>query len=152
MKTRKVDNLVNDQRIAFDCLRANWVKLSPEKCVFRVPHSMLLGYIVSQRGIEPNPEKIATLDRMGPIRDLKGVQKLLGCLATLSRLISRLDEKGFPLYRLLKKDERFSSLLGINPLPTPIYGCNMAVLVASGISCIEVRLSTNGCNWNGAIA
>jgi hypothetical protein len=37
-------------------------------------------------------------------------------------------------------------------LPTPICGCNMAVLVASGISCIEVRWLTNGCNWNGAIA
>jgi hypothetical protein len=37
-------------------------------------------------------------------------------------------------------------------LPTPIYGCNMAVLVASEISCIEVRWSTNGCNWNGVIA
>jgi hypothetical protein len=46
----------------------------------------------------------------------------------------------------------FRTLLGINPLPTPIYGCNMAVLVASGISCIEVRWSTNGCNWKGAIA
>jgi hypothetical protein len=45
---------------------------------------------------------------MGPIRDLKGVQKLLGCLAALSRFISRLDEKGLPLYRLLKKHERFS--------------------------------------------
>jgi hypothetical protein len=44
------------------------------------------------------------------------------------------------------------SLIEINPLPTPIYGCNMAVLVASGISCIEVRWSVNGCNWNGAIA
>jgi hypothetical protein len=32
---------------------------------------MLLGYI-AQRGIEPNPEKVAALDRMGPIRDLKG--------------------------------------------------------------------------------
>jgi ribonuclease HI len=69
---------------------------------------MLLGYIVSQRGIEANPEKVATLERMGPIRDLKGVQKVLGCLAALSRFISRLGEKGLPLYRLLKKHERFS--------------------------------------------
>jgi hypothetical protein len=69
---------------------------------------MLLGYIVSQRGIEPNPEKVAALDWMGPIRDLKGVQKVLGCLAALSRFISRLGEKGLPLYRLLKKHERFS--------------------------------------------
>jgi hypothetical protein len=35
---------------------------------------MLLGYIFSQRGIEPNPEKVAALERMGLIRDLKGVQ------------------------------------------------------------------------------
>jgi hypothetical protein len=33
---------------------------------------MLLGYIVSQRGIEPNPKKVTALERMGPIRDLKG--------------------------------------------------------------------------------
>jgi ribonuclease HI len=45
---------------------------------------------------------------MGPIRDLKGVQKVLGCLAPLSRFISRLGEKGLPLYRLLKKHECFS--------------------------------------------
>jgi hypothetical protein len=48
---------------------------------------MMLGYIVSQQGIEPNPEKVATLERMGPIRDRKGVQKVLGCLAALSCFI-----------------------------------------------------------------
>jgi hypothetical protein len=69
---------------------------------------MLLGYIVSQQGFEPNPEKVTTLERMGPIQDLKGVQKVLGCLADLSRFISRLGEKRLPLYRLLKKHECFS--------------------------------------------
>jgi hypothetical protein len=43
------------------------VKLNPVKCVFGVPRGMLLGYIVSQRGIEPNPEKVAALERMGMI-------------------------------------------------------------------------------------
>jgi hypothetical protein len=108
VKTRKADNLVHDLRVAFDCLRANGVKLNPEKCVFGVSRGMLLGYIVSQRDIEPNPEKVVALDRMGPIRDLMGVQKVLGCLAALSRFISRLGEKGLPLYRLLKKHEHFS--------------------------------------------
>jgi hypothetical protein len=108
VKTRKVGDLVNDLRVAFDCLQANGVKLNPEKCVFGVPRGMLLGYIVSQRGIEPNPEKVTALERMGPIQYLKGVPKVLGCLATLSRFISRLGEKGLPLYRLLKKHERFS--------------------------------------------
>jgi hypothetical protein len=108
VKTRKADDLVGDLGIAFGCLRANGVKLNLEKCVFGVPRGMLLGYIVSQRAIEANPEKVAALERMGPIRDLKGVQKVLGCLAALSRFISRLGEKGLPLYRLLKKHERFS--------------------------------------------
>jgi hypothetical protein len=108
IKTRKVDDLVNNLCIAFDCLRANGVKLNPEKCVFGVLRGMLLGYIVSQQGIEPNPEKVSALDRVGPIRDLKGVQKVLGCLAALGRFISRLDEKGLPPYRLLNKHERFS--------------------------------------------
>jgi hypothetical protein len=97
VNTRKADDLVGDLGIAFSCLRANGV-----------PRGMLLGYIVFQRGIQANPKKIAALERMGPIRDLKGVQKVLGCLAALSRFISRLGEKGLPLYRLLKKHERFS--------------------------------------------
>jgi hypothetical protein len=108
IKTRKANDLVNDPRVAFNCLQANGVKLNPEKCVFGVPRGTLLGDIVSQRGIEPNPEMVTALERMGPIRDLKGVQKVLGCLAALSSFISRLGEKGIPLYRLLKKHERFS--------------------------------------------
>jgi hypothetical protein len=59
VKTRKADDLVDDLCIAFGCLRANGAKLNPEKCVFGVPRGMLLGYIVSQRGIEANPEKVA---------------------------------------------------------------------------------------------
>jgi hypothetical protein len=108
VKTRKAGDLVSDLRIAFGCLRANGVKLNPKKCVFSVSRGMLLGYIISQRGIKANPEKVATLERMGSIWDLKGVQRVLGCLAALSRFISRLGEKGLPLYRLLKKHERFS--------------------------------------------
>jgi hypothetical protein len=72
VKTKKADDLLNDLRIAFDCLQASGVKLKPEKCVFGMPRGMLLGYIVSQRGIDPNPKKVAALDWMGLIRDLKG--------------------------------------------------------------------------------
>ena len=84
------------------------MKLNPEKCVFGVPRGMLLGYIVSQRCIEANPEKVSAVARMGPIRDVKGVQRVTGCLAALSRFISRLGEKALPLYWLLKKVDRFS--------------------------------------------
>jgi len=68
---------------------------------------MLLGFIISQRGIEANADKINAINNMGPIQNLKGVQRITGCLATLSRFISRLGERGLPLYRLLRKSDRF---------------------------------------------
>jgi hypothetical protein len=108
VKTKKADNLVNDLDVAFKCLRAKNIKLNPEKCVFGVPRGMLLGFIMSKHGIEANSEKITAITKMGPIRDLKGVQRVTGCLAALSRFISRLGEKALPLYCLLKKSEHFS--------------------------------------------
>ena len=74
VKSRKANDLVADLRIGFDCLRAKGVKLNPEKCVFGVPQGMLLGFIVSQRDIEPNPKKVSAITRMGPIRDLKAAR------------------------------------------------------------------------------
>jgi hypothetical protein len=108
VKTRKASDLLSDLEVTFRCLKAKGVKLNPEKCVFGVPRGMLLGFIVSERGIEANPEKIAAIISMGPIKDLKGVQRVMGCLAALSRFISRLGERGLPLYRLLRKTECFT--------------------------------------------
>jgi hypothetical protein len=108
VKSKKVNNLVDDLNIAFKCLKAKNIKLNPEKCVFGVSQGMLLGFIVFERGIEASPEKITAITKMGSIRDLKGVQKVTGCLAAHSRFISRLGEKALPLYRLLKKSEHFS--------------------------------------------
>jgi hypothetical protein len=62
---------------------------------------------VSERGIEANPKKIMAITRMGPIHNVKGVQRLTGCLAALSRFISRLGERAMPLYKLLKKSDAF---------------------------------------------
>jgi hypothetical protein len=69
---------------------------------------MLIGFIVSERGIEANPDNALAITNMGPICNLKGVQRVMGCLASLSQFISHLGEKGLPLYRILKKSEHFS--------------------------------------------
>jgi len=92
VKSREASGLVADLEETFRCLRAKGIRLNPEKCVFGVPRGMLLGFIVSERGIEANPEKVSAIANMGPIRNLKGVQRVMGCLATLSRFISRLGE------------------------------------------------------------
>ena len=90
-----------------DNLRRFQMKLNPEKCVFGVPAGQLLGYLVSARGIEANPEKIAAINNMRQPRNIKDIQKFTGCLASLSRFISRLGEKALPLYHLLKRTDKF---------------------------------------------
>ena len=92
VKSKRANHLVADLKQIFAKLRANGIKLNPEKCVFGVPRGMLLDFIVSERGIEANPEKISAFMRMGPIQNIKGVQRIIGCLATLSQFISRLGE------------------------------------------------------------
>ena len=54
-------------------LRRFNIKLNPKKCVFGVLKGKLLGYIMSERGIEANPKKIMAISNMGPIRNVKGV-------------------------------------------------------------------------------
>ena len=47
------------------------------------------------------------ISNMGPICNVKGMQRLTGCLAALSRFISKFGERGMPLYKLLKKMDAF---------------------------------------------
>src|SRR3954466_14648376 len=107
VKSMQGSTLLDDLRETFANLRIYKIKLNPEKCVFGVPAGKLLGFLVSERGIECNPEKIAAIDRMNKPKNLKDVQKFTGCLASLSRFLSRLGEKAIPLYQLMKKTDKF---------------------------------------------
>src|SRR5437773_2680657 len=101
------EDLVADLSETFNNLRCFRWKLNPEKCVFGVPSGKLLGFIVSYRGIEVNPEKLKDIFRMNLPTKMKDVQKLTGCMAALSRFVSRLGERAMPFYKLLKKQDKF---------------------------------------------
>ena len=58
IKSVKGSSLLADWAETFQSLRAYNIELNPEKCVFGVPAGMLLGFMVSERGIEANPEKL----------------------------------------------------------------------------------------------
>jgi hypothetical protein len=68
IKTKNLDNFIEDLQQVFNSLRRFPWKLNPEKCVFEVPAGKLLGFIVSHRGIEANPEQIEDIMRMEPPR------------------------------------------------------------------------------------
>jgi hypothetical protein len=88
IKTRSPEDLIADLEEMFNSLQNFRWKLNPTKCVFGVPSGKLLGFIVSNRGIEANPEKITAITDMEAPATIKDVQKLTGCMATLNRFIS----------------------------------------------------------------
>ena len=76
VKTKEFDSFIPDLEETFNSLRSFRWKLNPTKCVFGVPSGKLLGFIVSHRGIEANPEKINAILNMEAPASIKDVQKL----------------------------------------------------------------------------
>jgi hypothetical protein len=108
IKMAKADSLLDDLRETFANLDRYSIKLNPRKCSFGVPIGQLLGYLISERGIEGNPEKIQAIINMQLPKTLRHVQQLIRRLVALSRFISKLGEKALPFYRLLRKTDNFT--------------------------------------------
>jgi hypothetical protein len=107
VKTREDKGLISDLAETFNNLMKLKMKLNPKKCTFSVSTGKLLGYMVSHHGIDPNPEKVLAVTKMKPSESLHDVQKLMGCMAALSRFISRLGVRGLPFFKLLKEQDKF---------------------------------------------
>jgi hypothetical protein len=82
--TRKEESLISDLQETFDNLNRYKLKLNPTKCSFGMSAGQLLGFLVSARGIEENPEKIQAILTMGKPAKLHDIQKLTGRVAALS--------------------------------------------------------------------
>ena len=61
VKSGKKETLIDDLKETFDNLQVYKMMLNPAKCVFGVPAGKLLGFLVSERGIEANLEKIKAI-------------------------------------------------------------------------------------------
>ena len=79
------------------------MKLNPSKCVFRVTAGKFLGFMVSQRGIEVNPEKVRAILELEPPRTVKAVQSLNGKVVALNKFVSKATDKCLPFFCILRK-------------------------------------------------
>ena len=77
----------------FKALRGANIKLNPEKFTFGVEGGKFLGFMLTHRGIEANPDKFQAILSMRSTKNIKEVQQLLRCLTALSRFVLRLAEK-----------------------------------------------------------
>ena len=90
VKTKDRSILIQDLEETFANLCKINLKLNPEKCVFGAPSGKLLGFFVSHRGIEANPDKIKAIEHIQAPKTVKDIRRLIGCVAALSRLISKI--------------------------------------------------------------
>jgi hypothetical protein len=107
VKTRESRTFIEDLEEIFANLRKVNIKLNPAKCAFGVPLGKLLGFLMSHRGIEANPDKVKAIEEMRPPCNLKEMQRLAGCMVALGRFIARSGEKALPFFKLMKRTGKF---------------------------------------------
>uniref|UniRef100_A0A2N9HAB0 Uncharacterized protein n=1 Tax=Fagus sylvatica TaxID=28930 RepID=A0A2N9HAB0_FAGSY len=103
VKSKENEDHLKDLKETFQALRTYNMKLNPEKCAFGVSSGKFLGFMVSQRGIEANPDKIKAILEMSPPTTVKEVQSLTGKAAALNRFVSRSTDKCLPFFKVLRK-------------------------------------------------
>ena len=103
VKSLQEDYHLNDLRKAFNTFRFYNNKLNLNKCAFGMTAGKFLGFMMSQRGIEVNPDKIHAIMEMTPLRNVREVQSLNSKIAMLNRFISRSTDRCLPFFRTLKK-------------------------------------------------
>ena len=84
-------------------LRRYNMRLNPSKCAFRVSSGKFLGFMVSQRGIEANPNKIQAILSMKPPKNVKEVQSLTGRVAALNRFVPKSYLQVFTIFQSVKE-------------------------------------------------
>jgi hypothetical protein len=89
VKTCDGHTFIEDLEEIFANLRKVNIKLNPAKCAFGVLSGKLLGFLMSHRGIEANPDKVKAIEEMRPPCNLKKMQCLVLCMAALGRFIAR---------------------------------------------------------------
>ena len=103
VKSKEEKDQLDNLKETFKTLRQYSMKLNLSKCAFGVSSGKFLGFTVSRRGIEANPEKVRAILEMSSPKTIKEVQSLTGKVAALNRFISKATDKCLPFFKTLKK-------------------------------------------------
>ena len=107
VKSKVVSEHLKDLGNTFNVLRKHKLRLNASKCSFGVGSGKFLGYMVTHREIEVNPDQIKAINALKPPRNAKEVQKLAGMIAAPNRFISRSRDRCKPFYLLINKWKGF---------------------------------------------
>ncbi|GKV09734.1 hypothetical protein SLEP1_g21190 [Rubroshorea leprosula] len=120
---RAVDHIV-DLSETFQNLRRAQMKLNPLKCTFAVESGKFLGYVVSKKGIEVNPEKVLAVQQMEPPKTVKDVQRLTANIEGSGARAVLVGPDGFKSEHALRF--KFQTTNNAAEYETLIYGLKVA--------------------------
>ena len=103
VKSKEEEDHLDDLKETFNTLRQYSMKLNPSKCAFGVSSRKFIGFMVSQKGIEANPEKVRAILEMSSPKMIKEVQSLTGRVAALNRFVLKATYKCLPFFKILKQ-------------------------------------------------
>ena len=98
--------LINLETVLHRCIEKNLV-LNWEKCHFMVNQGIMLGHIISNKGIEVDKEKIKLISKLHFPTNVKTVMQFLRHAGFYRRFIKDFSKNAKPLYKLLEKDAKF---------------------------------------------
>ena len=100
---------VHDQNLrkVLERTREVGIKWNAEKCVFGATEVSYFGHVLSDKGVQPDPKKIAAIQEMEPPRNKQELETLLGMVNYLAKFTPNLAETTSPMRSLLKKDSEF---------------------------------------------
>ncbi|CAJ2659659.1 unnamed protein product [Trifolium pratense] len=102
----EVDHTAHLKRV-FDQARKYNMRFNPEKCTFGVKAGKFLGFYLTERGIEANPDKCRAFFEFPTPDSKKSIQSLNGMLTALSRFVAKSAQHALPLFKLLRKESAF---------------------------------------------
>jgi len=103
----RLDTHLADLEELFKMIGKHKLKLNSKKCVFDVRAGKFLDFLLTERGIEANPEKCTMIINMRSPINVKEVQRLTARVATLSCFLFTSGERGYPYFQCLRKNDKF---------------------------------------------
>ncbi|GAU10535.1 hypothetical protein TSUD_420870, partial [Trifolium subterraneum] len=102
----EIDHTVHLKRV-FDQARKFNMRFNPEKCTFGVKAGKFLGFFLTERGIEANPDKCRAFFDYPTPKSKKSIQTLNGMLTSMARFVAKSAQHALPLFKLLRKETAF---------------------------------------------
>ncbi|KAM1084932.1 hypothetical protein ACFX19_023574 [Malus domestica] len=107
VKSKHVDQQITNLSETFTILKRYQMRLKPNKCAFGISSGKFLGFLISQRGIEVNPEKMKAILCMKEPVTSKDIQSLTGKVTALTRFISKATDRCARFFGALKGSKKY---------------------------------------------